>query len=282
MNILSIQSQVVYGHVGNSAAVFPLQRLGHEVWPINTVQFSNHTGHGAWRGDIFPARLIDDCVQGVAERGVLPSCNGVLSGYVGAPETGAAILRAVSAVKQANPGALYCCDPVMGDVGRGVFVRPGVPEFFEREALAHADIVTPNHFELQLLTGASIRSREELTHALRTLSARGPQIAMVTSLTLDDTPHDRIDIAAFSPQASLRIRTPRLAVSANGAGDLVAALFFAHFLVARNVKTALENAASSVFGVLAAMEKNHLRELPLIAAQGEIVAPTHRFEATAI
>ena len=129
VNILSIQSHVAYGHVGNAAATFPLQRIGVEVWPIHTVQFSNHTGYGAWTGRVFDAALITEVVQGIAARGVLGRCDGVLSGYMGSAETGAAILDAVAQVKAANPQARYCCDPVIGDVGRGVFVRPGIPEF---------------------------------------------------------------------------------------------------------------------------------------------------------
>src|SRR5947207_162471 len=155
MNILSIQSHVAYGHVGNSAAVFPLQRLGCEAWPIHTVQFSNHPGYGASRGRIFDAAMINEVIDGIAERGVLGRCDGVLSGYVGAIDIGAAILDAVARVKAANPAARYCCDPVIGDIGRGVYVRADVPEFMRECALPAADIVTPNQFELDLLSGTA-------------------------------------------------------------------------------------------------------------------------------
>jgi pyridoxine kinase len=279
MNILSIQSHVAYGHVGNAAAVFPLQRLGAEVWPINTVQFSNHTGYGAWRGDVFPARLIDDCVQGVAERGALGACDGILSGYVGAPETGDAILRAVKRVKAENPKALYCCDPVIGDVGRGVFVREGVPDFFRHHALGLADIVTPNHFELEFLVGSTITRTNELRQALAHLTAQGPRIALVTSLNLEDTPAEALDIAAFQRGEIWRLRTPRLQINVNGAGDCIAALFFFHILQTENVRIALEKAASAVFSVLQATQKSGARELQLIAAQGEIAAPSQNFTA---
>src|SRR5262245_95047 len=152
MNILSIQSHVAYGHVGNSAAVFCLQRLGIEVWPVHTVQFSNHPGYGAFKGQVFDARVIREVVAGVADRGVLTACDGVLSGYVGAVETGEAILDAVAAVKAANPKARYCCDPVIGDAGR-VYVRDGIAALMRDRALATADVVTPNRFELETLTG---------------------------------------------------------------------------------------------------------------------------------
>ena len=159
MNILSIQSHVAYGHVGNAAATFPLQRIGAEVWPIHTVQFSNHTGYGAWTGRVFEADLITELMEGIAQRGVLGQCDGVLSGYMGSAETGAAILDAVARVKAANPNARYCCDPVIGDVGRGVFVRPGIPEFMRECAVPAADIVTPNQFELDHLTGRTSTTR---------------------------------------------------------------------------------------------------------------------------
>src|SRR4051812_41839682 len=129
MNILSIQSHVVYGHVGNASATFPMQRLGHEVWPVNTVQFSNHTGYGSWTGRVLDGLSIEELVDGVAARGVLGRCDGVLSGYMGSADIGQAILGTVKRVRQANGGALFCCDPVIGDVGRGIFVRPGIPEF---------------------------------------------------------------------------------------------------------------------------------------------------------
>ncbi len=152
MNILSIQSHVAYGHVGNDAAVFPLQRMGVEVWPIHTVQFSNHTGYGDWKGRVFDAAMITEVLAGIEQRGVLGGCDGVLSGYMGSADIGGAILDAVKAVKRANPVAKYCCDPVIGDVGRGIFVREGIPEFMRNEAVPAADIVTPNQFELDFLT----------------------------------------------------------------------------------------------------------------------------------
>jgi pyridoxine kinase len=279
MNILSIQSHVAYGHVGNSAAVFPLQRLGHEVWPIHTVQFSNHPGYGAWRGDVFPAKLIDDCVKGIAERGTLATCDGVLSGYVGSADTGDAILRAVKRVKAENPDALYCCDPVIGDVGRGVFVRAGVPEFFAQSALAAADIVTPNHFELEWLTGAPIVSIAALRKALENLHARGPKVALVTSVHLAGTPDDALDLFASSSEGLFRLRTPRLPVTINGAGDAIAALFFVRCMAAHSARIALEQAGSSIFGVLARTLEAESREILLIDAQDEFVAPSRRFAA---
>lgn len=279
MNILSIQSHVAYGHVGNSAAVFPMQRLGHEVWPIHTVQFSNHTGYGSWRGEVLPASIIDECVEGIAERGVLATCDGVLSGYMGSAATGAAILRAVQRVKAVNPHALYCCDPVIGDIGRGVFVREGIPELIASLALPAADIITPNHFELEFLSGSRVGNAGEVRAGLAKLHGRRPKVILVTSLHLEDTPAEAIDVAASEAGAIWRVRTPRLDVAPNGAGDCVAALFFVHWLTTRSVKAALERAVASVFGILARSVAAKSRELMLIAAQDEFVTPTRRFEA---
>lgn len=278
MNILSIQSHVAYGHVGNDAAAFPLQRLGIEVWPVHTVQFSNHTGYGAWRGAVFDAAMIADVVEGIAERGVLPACDGVLSGYMGSPEIGEAILGAVAQVKAANPKALYCCDPVIGDVGRGVFVRPGLPEFFRERAIPRADVIAPNHFELDHITGDETRTLAQALKSIDGLHARGPRAILVTSLHVEGTPDDAVDLVASGREGRFRVRTPKLPISVNGAGDAIAALFFAHFLRDGSLASALSKAASSVFGVLRRTAESGSREILLVEAQEEIVAPSRVFE----
>src|ERR1700754_3599978 len=165
MNILSIQSWVAYGHVGNAAAMFPMQRLGHEVFAVNTVQFSNHTGYGAWKGSVFTGDAVREVVTGIEDRGALARCDGVLSGYMGDASIGEAILDAVARVKAANPKALYCCDPVFGDVGRGIFVREGIADFMRERSVPAADIITPNHFELESLAGQAARTPAEINHA---------------------------------------------------------------------------------------------------------------------
>ena len=189
MNILSIQSHVAYGHVGNSAAVFPLQRIGVEVWPVDTVQFSNHPGYGQWRGEVFSGEAIRLVVQGIDERGVLGECDGVLSGYLGSPDIGEAVAHAVVRVKSANPAARYCCDPVIGDSDRGVFVRPGIPELIKQRLLPAADIVTPNQFELEYLAERKTTTFLDLAAAIDAVHCCGPQVVVVTSLQIEETPH---------------------------------------------------------------------------------------------
>jgi pyridoxine kinase len=275
--LLSIQSHVVYGRVGNSAAVFPLQRLGCEVWPIHTVQFSSHAGYPGWRGRAFDAALIDDLLAGLEALGALARCDGVISGYLGKAEIGEAALRAVASVKRANPRAAYCCDPVIGDVGRGAYVDAAVAEFLRRRALPAASVLTPNAFELAFLAERPVGALDEARAALAVLRARGPQVILVTSLGLADTPADAIDMLACEGEALWRIRTPKLPIAVNGAGDLTAALFFHHWLNSGAAAQALASAASSVYGVVAATLRAGRRELDIVAAQQEFVRPTRLF-----
>ena len=279
MNILSIQSHVAYGYVGNAAAVFPLQRIGIEVWPVHTVQFSNHTGYGDWQGRVFDAGMIREVVGGIDKRGVLDTCDGVLSGYMGGADIGVAILDTVATVKRANPAARYCCDPVIGDVGRGIFVREGIPEFMRDKAVPAADIVTPNQFELDYLAGRESRTMARARDAVRAVHDLGPRAILVTSLHTDETPADAIDLLASDASGMFRLRTPKLSLSVNGAGDAIAALFFAHYLREGSAAKALARSASSVFGVLAKTAQEGAREIQLVTAQDEIVNPSRLFEA---
>jgi pyridoxine kinase len=277
--ILSIQSHVVYGHVGNAAAVFPLQRLGREVWPLMTVQLSSHTGYSGWRGRAFDAGLIDECVSGLKSIGVLSRCAGLLTGYLGKQEIGEAALRALASLRAANPQAAYACDPVIGDVGRGPYVAAGVGEFFRDRALPSATIVTPNAFELEWLTGASAGALPQARAAMAALRARGPRVVLAKSLALDETPADALDMLASDEAGFWRVRTPRLPIAVNGAGDLLSALFFHAWLETRETPEALSRAASSVYAVIAATLAMGERELALVAAQEELLRPARAFRA---
>jgi pyridoxine kinase len=277
MNVLSIQSHVAFGHVGNASAVFPMQRLGVEVWPVHTVQFSNHTGYGAWKGRVFDGPAIEELIDGIADRGVLGRCDGVLSGYMGSADIGTAILSAVARVRQANPDALYCCDPVIGDVGRGVFVRPGIPEFMRDQAVPTADIVTPNQFELDFLAGSTTETLADAKAAVVAVQGLGPEVVLVTSLHTRETPEDAIDLLAGDADGFWRVRTPKLSVAVNGAGDAIAALFFVHYARTGSAATALGEAAASVYGLLRRTAEAGSREILTVEAQEEFVAPTTRF-----
>ncbi len=289
MNILSIQSWVSYGHVGNSSAVFPLQRLGAEVWAVNTVQFSNHTGYGGWAGRVASGAEIAALIDGIAARGVLPSCDAVLSGYMGSGDIGDAIAGAVRQVKVANPKAIYCCDPVIGDddtpgdaasgAGGGIYVRPGVPEFIRDVALPLADIATPNQFELRHLTGLPCDTLASAKTAVAAIQAAGPRIVLVTSLNVADTPPDSVDMLVGAGGRFHRLRTPRLPIVVNGAGDAIAALFLFHCLDLDDPVAAMEAAGSSIHGLLRRTYEAGSREILIVAAQEEFVTPRDRFIA---
>jgi pyridoxine kinase len=279
VTILSIQSHVVYGHVGNSAAVFALQRLGIEVWPLHTVQLSNHTGYETARGRAFDAAHIRELIEGLGERDALRRCDAVLSGYIGSVEVGEAVLDAVEQVKRANPRAVYCCDPVIGDAAKGEFVRPGVAEFMRAKAVPAADIVTPNHFELDRLAGRATRNLADALATVDRLRACGPRAVLVTSLVTGETPADVIELLACDEHGRHRLRLPRLPVAANGAGDLIAALFLAHYLRSNSAADAMSRAASAVLAILQRTAEAGSEEMLLIEAQDELVNPSALFRA---
>jgi pyridoxine kinase len=278
VKILSIQSSVAYGHVGNSAAVFPLQRLGHEVWPVLTVHFSNHTGYGAWRGPLLAADDVREVIAGIADRGVLGEADAVLSGYQGDPAVGQVILDTVAQVKELNPDAVYCCDPVMGDVGRGMFVRPGIPEFMRDTVVPQADIVTPNHFELDFLAGHKTSTLDEILDAVDDVRARGPRDVLVTSVIHGEVPEGRLDVVAVSDEGAWAVETPLLPITPNGCGDVTAALYLAHLRTTGSAAEALARTTSSVFAVLEQTIAAGTREIQLVAAQDAIAEPPMTFE----
>lgn len=284
MRFLSLQSHVAYGYVGNRAAAFPLQRLGHEVWAVNTVEFSNHTGYGAWRGRAASAEQVAEIVQGIEALGQFSRCDGLLTGYVGDAALADVILDTARRVRAANPRVVWCCDPVLGDIDTGIYVRPGIDAFFRDRAIPAADLVTPNHFELEHLTGRTVSTMSEALSAARTLlqgEARGPRLALITSLRRADASADTIEMVAVTPDAAWRVATPMIGfeIAPNGTGDAVAALFTAHWAAGDDIADALGKAASSIFAVLEATAAMGERELQLVAAQDRLVAPPRAFKA---
>jgi pyridoxine kinase len=278
MRFLSIQSFVAYGHVGNSAATFPLQRLGHEVWPVLTVVFSNHTGYGDWKGPLLSPDDVRAVVTGIEDRGVLPSCDVVLSGYLGGPGICEVVVDAVARVKAANPEATYTCDPVMGNATSGCFVDPAIPPIIREQVVPHADVITPNQFELGFLTGTEPESLESTLESADAAIAMGPSTVLVTSVLRPDRAEDTIEMLAVTGDSAWSVRTPRLPIKANGSGDLTAALFTAHLRTTGSPAEALGLTASSVVGVLRATIDSGERELQIVLGQDAIASPTGEFE----
>lgn len=286
MQIMSIQSSVAFGHVGNSAAVFPLQRLGIEVWPVYTVHFSNHTGYGEWRGPVLPASDVAAVIQGVEERGAFPGIDAVLSGYQGGNDIGDVILDAVARVKQANPNAIYACDPVMGNAKSGCFVHPDIPVLLRDKVVPQADLITPNQFELGFLTDTDPHTLEETLASVDKAREMGPRTVLVTSVLRPDAPEGTIEMLAVhrsgSGDEAWIVQTPHLPMKANGSGDVTAALFTAHLLESGSAKAALERTVSSVFDLLQLTLDSGHRELQLIDAQEAIAHPRLQFEASRV
>jgi pyridoxine kinase len=275
MKILSFQSAVTYGHVGNSAAIFALQRLGLDACPVDTVQFSCHPGYGGWRGVAHPAPSLSTVVEGLDEAGLLGAFGAVLSGYLGQSATGNVVAEAVRRLRRLHPGALYLCDPVMGDEG-GLYVEAGLPAIFAETLLPLADIATPNCFELGVLAGQVISSVTDAVSASRRLMQRGTRAVVTTSLPVGD---GMIGCLAVDESGAWLVRTPvlRFATQPNGGGDTLSALLLAHRLKGHDLPEALSMAVSSLFGVLERTQKAGGRELALVAAQDEIVLPTRFF-----
>lgn len=280
--VLSIQSHVAYGHAGNSAAVFPLQRLGVEVLPVHTVQFSNHTGYGAFRGQVFDVDHVREVLTGLEERGVFPHISAVLSGYMGDSSIGDAILEAVAKIKAARQGAFYVCDPVFGDVGRGVFVRPGIPEYHRSHTVKSADLITPNQFEFELLCGSALESIDHAIAQARKLEAAARKAVIITSLTTPDVGDGQLGTLAVTAEQAWIVRTPQIAASPlpNGMGDAFSAILLGHLLRQEALPVALEKATSSLYGLVKHTE-NGSRDLPLIAQQQHIAEPVELFVAQA-
>ncbi|RDV43474.1 pyridoxal kinase [Leifsonia sp. ku-ls] len=282
MKILSIQSAVAYGHVGNSAAVFPLQRIGVEVLPVYTVNFSNHTGYGAWRGPLISPDDVRDVITGIEERGVLGQIDAVLSGYQGGEGIGDVIIDAVARVKAANPNAVYACDPVMGNAKSGCFVAPAIPVLLRERVVPVADIITPNQFELGFLTETEPDTLESTLASVDAARAMGPRTVLVTSVERPDAPADTIEMLAADDRGAWIVQTPRLPLKANGSGDVTAALFTAHYVRTGDAALALRKTVSSVFDLLERTLASGERELQLVESQDAYAHPREQFEVTQV
>lgn len=282
MKILSIQSAVAHGHVGNSAAVFPLQRIGVEVLPVYTVNFSNHTGYGSWRGPLIAPDDVREVILGIEERGVLPHIDVVLSGYQGGEGIADVILDAVGRVKAANPDAVYACDPVMGNAKSGCFVAPAIPVLLRDRVVPAADIITPNQFELGFLTGTEPADLDSTLASADLARATGPSTVLVTSVERPDAPAGTIEMLAVTDEGAWIVQTPRIPMKANGSGDVTAALFTAHLRRSGDAADALARTTSSVFDLLSLTHESGERELQLVEAQEAYAHPRMQFDVTRV
>jgi len=281
-NILAIQSHVVFGHAGNSAAEFPMRRLGANVWPLNTVQFSNHTQYGQWTGSVMPASHLSDIVQGIANIGKLQQCDAVLSGYLGSAEQGEHILSIVRQVKAANPQARYFCDPVMGHPEKGCIVAPGIAEYHTRYMLPASDIIAPNLVELEILSGHAVKSVDEAVLTARELIAKGPEIVLVKHLAQAGYQKDRFEMLLVTQDEAWHIHRPLVDFGERqpvGVGDVTSGLLLVKLLQGASLSDALAHVTSAVYDIMTTTKQLDEYELQLVAAQDNIVTPRQMFTA---
>lgn len=280
-HLLAIQSHVVFGHAGNSAAVFPMQRVGVNVWPLNTVQFSNHTQYGQWTGEVLAPEQIPALVDGIATIGELGNCDAVLSGYLGSAAQGRAILTGVARIKAVNPNALYLCDPVMGHPGKGCIVPAEVSDFLLDEAVAVADVLCPNQLELDSFCGRRAESLEDCVAMARSLLARGPKAVLVKHLAYPGRKAEDFEMLLVTAEGSWHLQRPLLAFARQpvGVGDLTSGLFLARVLLGDSWVAAFEFTAAAVHEVLLETQACTSYELELVRAQDRIMHPRVRFEA---
>ena len=282
-NILAIQSHVVFGHAGNSAAEFPIRRLGANVWPLNTVQFSNHTQYGQWTGCVMPPAHLTEIVQGIAAIDQLKRCDAVLSGYLGSAEQGEHILGIVRQVKAANPQAKFFCDPVMGHPEKGCIVAPGVAEFHKRYAMPASDIIAPNLIELEILAGRDVKDVADAVLAARELIAQGPEIVLVKHLARAGYSQDRFEMLLVTAGEAWHISRPLIDFGARhpvGVGDVTSGLLLVKLLQGATLRDALEHVTAAVYEIMVTTKEMGEYELQVVAAQDRIAKPVHCFSAT--
>jgi pyridoxine kinase len=286
MSVISIQSQVAFGHVGNSAAVFPMQMHGIDVTAVPTTLLSNRPGYPTIRGRVLDAPLVADLLRGVEERGVVDTCEMILSGYLGSAEIVAVVADFVARARASNPALRYCCDPVLGDRDRGLFVHADIPPLVRQRLCRLADIITPNHFEFEFLCGAKATTTNQMIEAARALMAQGPSTIVVTSAELEDTPDDAIETLAIEQSRNgfkaWRVRTPKLPISPSGTGDLFASLLVSARVRGSDTPDALSHAASAIFAVLEKTAARGTEEMRIVESAELLVHPKRRFDAIAV
>jgi pyridoxine kinase len=286
MRVISIQSQVAFGHVGNSAAVFPMQMHGIDVTAVPTTLLSNRPGYPTIRGRLLEAQLVADLLQGVEERGAVDTCQMILSGYLGSAATAAVVADFVARAKARNPQLAYCCDPVLGDRDRGLFVHADIPPLVLQRLCRLADIITPNHFEFEFLCEAKATTTGQVIEAARALMAQGPSTIVVTSAELEDTPDDAIETLAIERSGegfkAWRVRTPKLPISPSGTGDLFASLLVSARVGGSDTPDALGHAASAIFAVLEKTAISGTEEMRIVESAELLVHPKRRFDAVAV
>ena len=265
MTIISAQSHVSYGYVGNSAAVFALRRLGHEVCPVHTALLAHHPGYGSFNGALTPPETVSAILEGLQLIGVYTECSALLSGYLGSVKTGEAVLGAWREIQNAAPDAVYCCDPVIGDVAEGVYVDPALPDFFRERALPKATAAIVNVFEAGFLTGEEVTDVASAIHAADQICSLGPVMTIVTSVRVEERGGGQsVGNLYVDPDGIWLARSSRIDLKAKGPGDFLTALWLGRFVQTRDGIDALRFAVGGAQMVIENANVCGSVELPIV------------------
>eukprot|EP01104_Vermistella_antarctica_P013177 TRINITY_DN3957_c0_g1_i1.p1 TRINITY_DN3957_c0_g1~~TRINITY_DN3957_c0_g1_i1.p1 ORF type:complete len:313 (+),score=56.90 TRINITY_DN3957_c0_g1_i1:158-1096(+) len=295
--VLSIQSHVVHGSVGNKCAVFPLQLLGFEVDIINTVQFSNHTGYPSFSGQRLDGDDLWCLYEGMEKNNLTSEYTHLLTGYFGTASLLHNLVRVVTSVKKRNPGLVYLCDPVLGDRMKGqeegkLYLPPELVTIYREEIICHADIVTPNQFEAELLTEVRINSVDDAVRACDILHSKGVSIVVITSMHLESNPPNHCmlllsskgtitnceDTSSSTP-TRLQMFIPWMDEYLTGTGDTLSALLLARLTTNQdNLAHALEMSVNTIQSVIRRTHKiassgKRGKELRIVGSRKDIETP---------
>lgn len=278
--VISVQSHVVYGHAGNSSAVFPLQRMGLEVWPVNTVQFSNHTQYQqGWTGDVYTVNQLKELISGLDNINVLGSCSGVISGYLGSEEQCYMVMDLIETVRERNSTAMYICDPVMGDPEKGCVVDQGIEGTLVNVLMPLADVIVPNQYELSKFVDMDIHSLDDAVDACKAALAKGPKVVLLKHLQTTDQPADHFTMMLACDDKCYITHAPKVYPQKPyvGVGDLITALFTAGLMKGWPAVKAFKHCNEAVYGVVKQTYLSGEWELQTIAAQDKLVDPQEAF-----
>jgi len=259
VTVLSIQSSVIFGYVGNNIARPVLQTLGYDVWCVDTVNFSNHPGYGSFTGSVKEAHKIQEEINGLANLDILGDCDAILSGYLGEVETAKTVSRTIELIKEQNETAIYLLDPVIGDDGQ-IYVKNGLIEAFKNELLPKADVILPNQSELGWLSGLKINDVSSLKTASKYLIKCGAKTVVVTGIPEIETLTNYV----VTSDAFWAISTPKLNRKFSGTGDLFSSLFTGAFLRTKDLYNALNFATEGCSIVVRETQKKNSKELSVL------------------
>ena len=263
MLVISVQSQVVHGHVGNRAAAYAIQAEGVNVAAVPTTLISNHPRYPTVRGRVLESALVADLLTGVEERGLVESAAVLVTGYLGSPGNAAVVADFVERALTKNPNLIYLCDPVIGDDGR-VYVADGILDVVRQRLVPAASLITPNQFELGLLAGMTIADTQALAAARAKLAGHAGFAVVATGCRLADTPAEQVETILCVEDRLTRLATADLPIRPSGTGDLLSGLIAAHLAKDESTEVAVQLAVETVFAVLVRTAQAGSAEMRLV------------------